>query len=160
MEATSPVLSGLIRKRAETADALRARLAAIAANMGHVDAVIGLFDPAFDLATIRPKRPRASDATKPGEMSRFVLDALREAGEPVPTAVIAARLMADRGMDEQDRTLWRVLLQTLDRGKRGAVERRFQAATSNSPATKAACACMSRPPTLWTCPFLIIAIAS
>ena len=58
MEAISPVLSGLIRKRAEMAgeaDALRAKLAAIVANMGHVDAVIGLFDPAFDLATIRPK---------------------------------------------------------------------------------------------------------
>ena len=113
MEATSPVLSGLIRKRAELsgeADALRTRLAAIAASMGHVDAVIGLFDPAFDLATIRPKRPRASDATKPGEMSRFVLDALREAGEPVPTSVIAARLMAERGMDDQDRKLVRAVL--------------------------------------------------
>ena len=112
MEATSPVLSGLIRKRAEMAgeaDALRARLAVIAANMGHVDAVIGLFNPAFDLATIRPKRPRASDATKPGEMSRFVLDALREAGEPVPTAVIAARLMAEQGMDQQDRELVRAV---------------------------------------------------
>ncbi len=112
MEATSPVLSGLIRKRAEMtgeADALRARLAAIAANLGHVDAVIGLFDPDFDLASIRPKRPRAPDATKPGEMSRFVLDALREAGEPVPTPVMAARLMAERGMDDQDRKLMRAV---------------------------------------------------
>ena len=33
-------------------------------------------------------------------------------------------------------------------GKRGAEERCFQAATLNSPATGAACACMSRPPTL------------
>ena len=78
MEAISPVLSGLIRKRAEMAgeaEALRTRLAAIAASMGHVDAVIGLFDPSFDFASIRPKRPRAPDATKPGEMSRFVLEA-------------------------------------------------------------------------------------
>ena len=112
MDTSNPVLSGLIRKRAEMAgeaDTLRVRLAAIVANLGHVDAVIGLFDPAFDLATIRPKRPRASDATKPGEMSRFVLDALREAGEPVPTSVIAARLMAERGMDAEDRALWRAV---------------------------------------------------
>ncbi len=112
MEATSPVLSGLIRKRSEMsgeADRLATQLAAIGANVAHLDAVIGLFDPAFDLATIRPKRPRTSDATKPGEMSRFVLDALREAGEPVPTAVIAARLMAERCMDDQDRKLVRAV---------------------------------------------------
>ena len=41
-----------------------------------------------------------------------------------------------------------VLLQTLDWGKQSAGERRFQAATSNSLATKAACACTSRPPML------------
>ena len=41
-----------------------------------------------------------------------------------------------------------VLLQTLDRREQGAEKRRSQAATSNSLATKAACACMSRPPTL------------
>ncbi len=91
------------------ADVLRARLAAVAASMGHVDAVIGLFDPDFDLASIRPKRPRTPDATKPGEMSRFVLDALREAGEPVPTPVIAARLMAERGLNTEDRALWRAV---------------------------------------------------
>ena len=48
-------------------------------------------------------------ATKPGEMSRFVLDALRGAGEPVPTSVIAARLMAERGMDAEDRVLVRAV---------------------------------------------------
>ena len=53
-----------------------------------------------------------------------------------------------------------VLLQMLDRGQQGAEERGSQAATSKSPAKKAACACMSRPPTLWTWPFLIIAITS
>ena len=110
MEAISPVLSGLIRKRAEMAgeaDALRARLAAIAANLGHVDAVIGLFDPAFDLASIRPKRPRAPDATKPGEMSRFVLDALREASEPIGTPELTTMLMQARGMDMNDRAAYR-----------------------------------------------------
>ena len=110
MEAISPVLSGLIRKRPEMAgeaDALRVQLAAVAAKLGHVDAVIGLFDPSFDLASIRPKRPRAPDATKPGEMSRFVLDALREASEPIGTPELTTMLMQARGMDVNDPAAYR-----------------------------------------------------
>jgi hypothetical protein len=107
------VLSGLARKRAELAagevDALRTRLVAIAADLGHLDATIRLSDPDYELASIRPKRPRGSDVARPGEMSRFVLDALREATEPMPTPAIAARLMAERGLDGQDRGLVRNL---------------------------------------------------
>ena len=55
----------------------------------------------------------------------------------------------DLVQDTLERAITRgVLLQMLDPGKRGAEERRLQAATSKSPATKAVCACLSRPPTL------------
>ena len=100
------VLSALVRKRAELAgetNALRERLTGIAADMDHLDATIRLFDPDFNLAAIRPKRPRGPDVARPGEMSRFVLNALRDATEPMPTPAIAARLMAERGLDGQDR---------------------------------------------------------
>lgn len=106
------VLSGLARKRAELAgeaDALRARLAQVGADLGHLDAAIRLFDPGYDLAGIRPKRPRAPDGARPGEMSRFVLDVLRGSGESVSTPAIAARLVAERGLDAQDRALVRSL---------------------------------------------------
>ena len=106
------VLSGLTRKWAALAgeaEALRSRVAQIGTDLGHLDAVICLFDPDCDVAGIRPKRPRPPDAAKPGEMSRFVLDALRDAAEPVPTPAIAARLMAERGLDGQDRKLVRNL---------------------------------------------------
>lgn len=78
--------------------------------MGHLDAVIGMFNPSFDLASIRSKRPRAPDATKPGEMSRFVLEALRDAKEPTTAPAIAAQLMAERGMDGHDRKLVQVVV--------------------------------------------------
>ncbi len=45
-------------------------------------------------------------------------------------------------------------------GRRAIVEGLGQAAIWNKDATKAACAFMSRPPTFFTCPFLIIATAS
>ena len=108
--ANENVLSGLIRKRAELAgeaDRLRSCLAQLGTDMGHLDATIRLFDPDYDLAAIRAKRPRSSDAARPGEMSRFVLGALRDAAEPMPTPAIAAQLMAERGMDGQDRKLVR-----------------------------------------------------
>jgi hypothetical protein len=107
---TDYVLAGLTKRRAEMAGeaaALRARLAAIAADTGHLDAVIRQFNPDYDLASIRPKRPRGPNVAGRGEMSRFVLGVLREATEPVPTPAIAARLMAERGMDGQDRKLVR-----------------------------------------------------
>ena len=72
--------------------------------MGHLDAVIRQFDPDYDLAAIRPKRPRDADAAHPGEMSRFVLGVLREATAPMPTPEIAARLMTERGDDQAKRS--------------------------------------------------------
>ena len=53
-----------------------------------------------------------------------------------------------------------VLLQTPGRVVVGGGVLSLQAATANRPATKVAWAFMSRPPTLCTCPFLTIAIAS
>ena len=82
---------------------VQTRLAQVAVDLGHLDAVIRLFDPEYDLAAIRPKRPRDVGATRPGEMSRFVLGALRVALAPMPTPAIAAQLMAERGDDQMRR---------------------------------------------------------
>ncbi len=105
---TDYVLAGLTKRRAELsgeADKLHVRLAQIGTDLGHLDAVIRQFDPNYDLASIRPKRSRGPDVARPGEMSRFVLSVLREAAEPMLTTDIAARFMAQRGMDGQDRKL-------------------------------------------------------
>lgn len=106
------VPAGLAKRRAELAGEavqLRARLAAIATDMGHLDAVIRQFDPEYDPGAIRAKRPRGPNVTRPGEMSRFVLDVLRDATEPMPTPEIAARLMEARGMDQGSRSAVRNL---------------------------------------------------
>ncbi len=112
---TDYVLAGLTRRRAELtgeADALRARLAQIGTDIGHLDAVIRQFDPDYDLAGIRPKRPRGPDIAGRGEMSRFILGVLREATEPVTTQEVARRLMTERGQDMEDR---RLVAQTMKR---------------------------------------------
>ncbi len=105
---TDYVLAGLTRRRAELsgeAETLRSRLAQIATDVGHLDAVIRQFDPDYDLGSIRPKRARPDDAAGRGEISRFVLQVLREAAEPVATHDVVRRLMTERGQDAEDRRL-------------------------------------------------------
>jgi len=105
---TDYVLAGLTKRRAELsgeAETLRSRLAQIATDVGHLDAVIRQFDPDYDLGSIRPKRARPDDAAGRGEISRFVLQVMREATEPVATHDVARRLMIERGQDAGDRQL-------------------------------------------------------
>ncbi len=112
---TDYVLAGLAKRRAELAgeaETLRARLAQIATDTGHLDAVIRQFDPDYDLGSIRPKRPRTQDAAKRGDMSRFIMKVLRDATEPVATHEVVRRLMAERGQDAEDR---RLVKQTMKR---------------------------------------------
>ncbi len=97
---TDYVLSGLTKRRAELAgeaDALRSRLVAIAADMVHLDAVIRQFDPDYNLASIRPKRPRGPDVAQRGERSRALLGVLREAAEPLTTTEVVRCTMAKQG---------------------------------------------------------------
>ncbi len=105
---TDYVLSGLTKRRAELAgeaDTLHTRLAQIATDVGHLDAVIRQFDPDYDLASIQPKRPRVQDAAGRGEISRFIMKVLREATEPVATHDVVRQLMTERGQDTEDRRL-------------------------------------------------------
>lgn len=100
------IVAGLVKRRSELSgesETLRTRLTQITTDLGHLDAVIRQFDPEHDITGIRPKRPRSPDAAGRGEMSRYVLGVLREAKGPLSTVDVAQRIMADRGIDADDR---------------------------------------------------------
>ena len=83
LDTSNPVLSGLIRKRAELAgelEALHARIPALVAALNSVDTIIRLFSPDLPLEEIAPKRTRPRHAARPGQISRVITSALREAG--------------------------------------------------------------------------------
>ncbi len=107
---TDYVLTGLVKRRAELSgegDALRTKLARITTDLGHLDAVIRQFDPEYDMATIRPKRPQGTEVAKRGERSRVLLDVLRKASEPITATEVVRRVLVVQGQDPADKALVR-----------------------------------------------------
>lgn len=110
VEATSEVerrevLGALSTKRSEISGKIehnQMELRLLIAELDHVDATIRLFDPNADLASVgaTPYPPR-HNAFK-GEMTRFVLAALKEASQPITSLEIAKRVMSGRALDPDD----------------------------------------------------------
>jgi len=103
------IVSGLVAKRAEMAgliDHHRKQVARLAADMHHLEATLRLFAPEMDLRTLRPKEHRQRNAFfKPGEVPRFLLDALRQAGAPLTSHALAERAVAAKGLENTPETV-------------------------------------------------------
>jgi len=102
------VLHALTRKRAELAGRIehgQLTLRHLIAELDHIDAAIRIFNPAIDVGAIRPRPVPPRHAAFKGEVTRIVLDTLREADRPVTSRDIALRLMKERGLSPDDRGL-------------------------------------------------------
>jgi len=102
MDTSSPVLSGLIRKRQEIAadlDAAQSRVRQLILDIDAVDATIRLFQPDIDLDVVKVRpTPRRHEAHR-GDTSRLILSLLREASEPLSHREITQRVMTARGLN-------------------------------------------------------------
>lgn len=102
------VVTALIRKRAELAGQIehtQTQLRQFIIDLDNLDATIRLFKPDIDLEEIRPKPlPPRHHAFK-GEVSRIVLDTLRQADKPLTTHDLAQHVMAERGLNTADKRL-------------------------------------------------------
>jgi hypothetical protein len=127
------LISGLVTLRRELTGqiiALEDQAAEFRKSVAHVDAVLRLVDPAFDLERVPPKRvAHRSRYFGSQELSRMLREVLRDMdGRSAGIAEIGDAVMTRKGMDQTDdflrprvhRSVWA----GLDRlAKRGRVER-------------------------------------
>ena len=126
------VIHGLRRKRAEIAGRLEvahAEISRLAVDLAAIDATIRMFAPHAELDEISPKRPQAPGAAMPGEISRIVMAAFRDASGALSTRDVTLAVMAARGMPITDARLFeamqkRVLACLRNLRIRGVVEKR------------------------------------
>jgi hypothetical protein len=125
--AESPVIYALTAKRAELSGLvldLERQASRHRAELVHLDATLRLFAPDLVPATIRPRgKGHRSSLFTTGELSGFILDAMREASAPLSSRELAERLMVRKGMDVNDAQA-RKKVQTLIRNGLSAHKRR------------------------------------
>ena len=104
--AEAHVVAALKDKRAELYGSitdLEKRIGQHRADLLHVDAVLRLFAPEFEPATIPPRAVRRPNSWfKPGELARLVLEVLRTAPVALTVREITAQIMERRELDPQD----------------------------------------------------------
>ena len=99
-------VAGLVAKRGQllkVRKGLEAELRTVTCDLDHLDAAIRLFDPAHTPAA--RKRYAVQHRAQRGHVKRFVLDALREATEPVTSRELAERWVAARGLRADEATV-------------------------------------------------------
>ena len=82
--------------------ALERRLRYCRESLTHLDASIRLFDPSANPEAI-PAKQRRVKLFRQGELGRTILDALRRAGKPIPTADIVTAVIVATGASESAR---------------------------------------------------------
>src|SRR3990167_391794 len=94
------VVSGLVRRRRELAleaDTVRGQYEALLADVAALDRTILIFRPEADLSEIPPlKFTRKAHWANRGELTRAIMDALRNAGEPLSTPEMVRRVQEAR----------------------------------------------------------------
>jgi hypothetical protein len=122
---TDLVVSALMRKRAELAGEIEARLVEVdrlRVDLAHLDAAIRIVCPEAQPEMIRPKRPsrRGCDWFGRGELGRLMLDVLRDAAEPLGSMAIARAVVERKSMVAADAVVLRRVENMVD----GALRRR------------------------------------
>src|SRR5688572_6553964 len=125
------VVSALRAKRAEMAgqiDALQDQLREAMIAVDHVDCTLRLFDPDIDLDEIRPKPlPPRHHAFK-GQVTRSILAMLRAEGA-MDAKAITIRLMAERELNVNDKTLAKAMQKRIGAALRNLRERQLVASS-------------------------------
>ena len=125
--AESHVVTALSKKRAELSgdiERTQKQLQDMIRDLEHLDQTLLLFDPAYEVTSIKPKafRPPA-DWSKRGEMTRVILGILRRALEPLTSRDIALQLLEERALNAADEKLLRLMGKRVGVALRGLRDR-------------------------------------
>ena len=110
--AESHVVTAFIGKRAElTGQIERAQttLRQLIIELDNLDATIRLFKPDIDLEELRPQPVPPRHSAFKGEISRLVMDTLRQSRAPLTTRDLARCVMIHRGLNVADKRLVKVV---------------------------------------------------
>jgi hypothetical protein len=124
--AESHVITALSKKRAELSgdiERMHLELSDKIKALEKLDATLLLFDPEYEIASIKPKAFRPpEDWSKRGEMTRIILGIMRKATEPLTSADIAAQLIAERALEPTEK-LQRLMTKRVGVALRGLRDR-------------------------------------
>lgn len=99
---TDYAVEAMLRRRSEIAGKIKkaqADIAAMAADLEHLDAALRIMAPEMEIAPIAAKLHTPPEHwSKRGEMSRTVLTVLRLATVPLTSRQIAMQLIVERGL--------------------------------------------------------------
>ncbi|MGB6504359.1 MAG: hypothetical protein WBE99_13030, partial [Xanthobacteraceae bacterium] len=99
-----PAVDYLVRLHADLGGKIlanRKEAERLAESMKHVEAVIRLFDPGYDVTRIAPRRRyKGNGLFRRGTIIRSALDVLRKAQMPLTAREVTERMLAARGVPE------------------------------------------------------------
>ena len=103
---TRPAIATLERLHAELGGAIREnkqQQKELADQMRHVEAVIKMLDPAYNLTGVAVKRRKRNRWFKHGAIHRHAMDVLRTAKRPMTPLEIATAIFAAQGITDADK---------------------------------------------------------
>lgn len=128
--ADTHVISALVDKRARIDGEIKIRryqITKLEMELAHLDAVIRMFRPSYDIAKIATKRTFGKNpaGTRKGDGARTALTVLREASGPLTSNEIAERVLAKLGKTDTPEAramLATTIHSTFSRRRDGAVQ--------------------------------------
>jgi hypothetical protein len=134
---TRPAINTLERLHAELGGQIlenKVEAQRLAAQMIHVEAVIKMLDPAFNLRRIAVKRRQPNPWFKRGTVYRRAVDALRTAEQPITARQIAEKVLATAKIENPDKADLADLIGTINSSLRNHEGKGVQRTNEGSPA--------------------------
>jgi hypothetical protein len=134
---TRPAINTLERLHAELGAQIlenKAEAIKLSGKMLHVEAVIKMLDPAFNLRRIFVKRRQPNPWFKRGTVYRRAVDALRTATEPLTAREIGELVLEKANMKRPDKDALQDLIGTINSSLRNHDGKGVQRTNEGSPA--------------------------